>query len=124
MAVHAYDQYIYHIEDIEVKKVFQDIQKNHKQHAILIAERIQNLDGKPVDNVGIMGKATELMNTIKKPSRNTDNILKDALVGEYRGIEKSKKLLEGDLDPESLSLVEDILSVDEQHVELLDKFIQ
>lgn len=122
MAIHAYDNYIHRIEDDEIKQVFQEIQKNHKQHATMIAERIQNLDGIPVDDVGFMGNAAELMNTIKKPSNDTDHIIKDALVGEHRGIEKSKELLDGDLDSESLSLVENILSIDQQHVHLLDQF--
>lgn len=124
MAIHAYDNYIHRVEDDEIKQVFQEIQKNHKQHATMIAERIQNLDGIPVDDVGFMGNAAELMNTIKKPSNDTDHIIKDALVGEHRGIEKSKELLDGDLDSESLSLVENILSIDQQHVDLLDKFTQ
>jgi bacterioferritin len=42
------------------------------------------------------------------------------LVGEHRGIEKSKELLNGELDPESLTLVKNILSIDQKHVELLD----
>lgn len=121
MAIHAYDNYIHRIEDTEIKQYFQQIQKEHKQHATMIAERIQDLDGMPVDDVGIMGNAAELMSTIKNPTSDPADILKDALVGEHRGIEKSKELLNGDLDPESLALVEKILNADEQHVDLLDK---
>src|SRR5699024_6176503 len=121
MAIHAYDNYIHRIENTEIKQYFQEIQKAHKQHATMIAERIQNLDGIPVDDVGIMGNATELMHTIKSSTNDPADILKDALVGEHRGIEKSKELLNGDLDPESLALVEKILSADEQHVDLLNK---
>ncbi len=124
MAIHAYDSYIHRTQDTVIKQVFQEIQKDHKQHAAMIAERIQNLDGIPVDDVGLMGNAAELMNTIKRSSNDIDHILKDALVGEHRGIEKSKELLNGDLDPESLTLVENILSIDQQHVDLLDKFTQ
>src|SRR5690625_2365387 len=121
MAIHAYDNYIHRTQDTEIKQHFQQIQKAHKQHATMIAERIQDLDGIPVDDVGIMGNAAELMSTIKNPTSDPADILKDALVGEHRGIEKSKELLNGDLDPESLALVEKILNADEQHVDLLDK---
>lgn len=121
MAIHAYDKYIHRLENTEIKQAFQEIQQDHKQHATIIAERIQNLGGIPVDDVGIMGNTAELMNTIKKSSHDTERILKDALVGEHRGIEKSKELLDGELDAESLSLVENILSNDQQHVNLLDR---
>jgi bacterioferritin len=123
MAIHAYENYIHNVKNTKLKQVLQEIQQNHKLHAALVAERIQNLDGIPVDDVGMMGNAAKLMNKIKAPAKDSDVILKDALVGEHRGIEKSKELLNGDLDPESLALVESILAVDEQHVDLLDKFV-
>lgn len=123
MAIHAYDNYIHHIDDIEIKQVLQKIQQDHKQHAKVITKRIQNLGGTPVDDVGMMGHVAEFINKIKGPTKDLAPILKDALVGEHRGIEKSKKLLDGDLDPESLKLVKSILDVDQKHVELLDKLI-
>lgn len=42
-AVHAYEKYIQHIDDGELKRVLQIIQQNHKKHAMVVAERIQNL---------------------------------------------------------------------------------
>jgi bacterioferritin len=120
MAIHAYENYIHHIDDVEIKLVFQKFQQEHKQHAMMIAERIQNLGGKPVDDVGMMGNVAELINKIKGSTKGSTDILKDALVGEHRGIEKSKELLDGDLDSESLALVKHILEVDQKHVDLLD----
>src|SRR5690625_1169888 len=119
MAIYAYDQYIHRIKDNELKQIFQQIQQNHKHHAALIAERIQNLDGIPANEVGIMGNVAQLMS---RKTVDTDHILKDALAGEQRGIEKSKQILNGDLDDESLALVETILATDEKHVALLNKF--
>lgn len=123
MAIHAYDKYIYHIDNDSIKQVLQGIQQDHKHHAAMVAERIQNLGGLPVDDVGIMGNAAELVNTMKGSTNDTVNILKDALVGEHRGIEKSKDLLDGDLDPESLTLVKHILNVDQKHIDLLDELL-
>ncbi|WP_172371107.1 ferritin-like domain-containing protein [Sporosarcina jiandibaonis] len=123
MAIHAYENYIRHIEDIEIKQVLQKIQQDHKQHAMMIAERIQNLDGMPVDDVGMMGNFAEFINKIKGSTKGSAHILKDALAGEHRGIEKSKELLDGDLDPESLTLVKHILDIDQKHVDLLDRLI-
>jgi len=123
MAIHAYEKYIHHIDDSEIKHTLQKLQQDHKEHAMLVAERIQNLGGVPVDDVGMMGSVAELINKIKGPTKNLVPILKDALVGEYRGIEKSKALLNGDLDPISLDLVNAILSHDQKHIAILDEFI-
>ena len=123
MAIHAYEKYIHHIDDSEIKQTLQNIQQDHKQHAMVIAERIQNLGGIPVDDVGMMGSVAELINKIKGSAKNLAPILKDALLGEQRGIDKSKELLNGDLDPESLELVKGILKHDQKHVDLLDELI-
>lgn len=122
MAIHAYEKYIQHINDVDIKRVLQIIQQNHKKHAMMVAERIQNLGGVPVEDVGMMGNMAELLNKIKGSTKDPDAILKDALVGEQRGIEKSKELLNGDLDPESLTVVKHILNADQKHVDLLDRF--
>lgn len=122
MAVHAYEKYIQHIDDDEIKRVLQIIQQNHKKHAMVVAERIQNLGGIPVEDVGMMGNVAELLNKIKGSTKESDSILKDALVGEHRGIKKSKELLTGDLDPESSKVVTHILNADQKHVDLLDRF--
>ena len=122
MAVHAYEKYIQHIDDVEIKRVLQIIQQNHKKHAMVVAERIQNLEGIPVEDVGMMGNVAELLNKIKGSTKEPDAILKDALVGEHRGIEKSKELLNGNLDPESSKVVTHILNADQKHVDLLDRF--
>lgn len=122
MAVHAYEKYIHHVDNDDIKRVLQIIQQNHKKHAMLVAERIQNLDGVPVEDVGLMGNIAEFLIKIKGSTTESDAILKDALVGEHRGIEKSKKLLDGDLDPESLKIVTHILNADQKHIDLLTRF--
>lgn len=123
MAVHAYERYIQHIDDLEIKQLLQQIQQDHKQHAILVAERIQNLDGVPVEDVGLMGNVAEFLNKIKGSTTDPNTILKDALLGEQRGIKKSKEILNGDLEPVSLELVKAILEHDQKHVALLDELI-
>lgn len=123
MAIHAYENYIQHIDDDEIKQILQKIQQDHKQHTIVIAERIQNLGGIPVDDVSMMGNIAELINKLKGPTKDSTSILKDALTGEHRGIEKSRELLNGDLDHESLTLVKNILDADQQHVDLLDRLV-
>src|SRR5690625_1071038 len=110
MAIHAYENFIEHIKDIESKKTMQNIQQGHKQHANKVARRIQDLGGVPVNDVGMKGKMVEFMKKIKGKTVGTKEILQDALVGEQRGIEVSRKILQNDLDPNSLQLVESILA--------------
>jgi len=123
MAIHAYEKYIHHIKDVDIKQVLQKIQQNHKQHAGTIAKRIQDLGGVPVDDVGLMGNVAEWISQVKGPTKDSTSILKDALVGEHRGIEKSKELLNGDLDPQSLTIVKQVLDNDQEHVNLLESMI-
>ncbi|WP_242311609.1 DUF2383 domain-containing protein [Bacillus cereus group sp. BfR-BA-01331] len=99
MGIHAYEHYIEKLKDPEIKKEFQKIQQDHKQHALKVAERIQNLGGVPVDNEGIVSSA---------------------LKGEgYYGVQISQEIVHGDLDPESHMLIHDILDKDREHVHVL-----
>ncbi|NLD49014.1 MAG: DUF2383 domain-containing protein, partial [Clostridiaceae bacterium] len=41
MAIHGYEKYIQHTKIPEVKSELQKIQKDHKEHAAMVAERIQ-----------------------------------------------------------------------------------
>lgn len=123
MAIHAYDQYIYHTDEMELKKTLQNIQQNHKKHAAMIAERIQNLGGIPTQDVGMKGRFVEMMQNMKAKTTDPRHIVKDAIAGEERGIETSKEMLQGDLDPESTKLVNHILEEDEKHVERLQQVL-
>jgi bacterioferritin len=120
MAIHAYDKFIHHMNDPICKDTLQEIQKEHKMHAMQLAERIQDLGGIPADDVGWRGSIVEFMADITQTSDGMQPILQDALTGEQRGIEKSREILEGDLDAESLELVKSILRRDEKHVEELN----
>lgn len=123
MAIHAYNQYIYHTNEVELKKTLQNIQQNHKKHTTMIAERIQNLGGIPTQDVGIKGRFAEMMQHITGKTTDPVHIIKDALAGEERGIKKSKEMLKGDLDSESFQLIKHILEEDEKHVERLQQLL-
>lgn len=122
MAIHTYDQYIFHCDDEKTKQLLQKIQQQHKEHATMIAERIQNLGGLPIHDVGLKGKMVEMATKIKG-TKDTISLIKDAISGETRGIETSKKILDGDLDEESLRIVKEILKRDKDHVKLLKNYL-
>lgn len=119
MAVHAYEKFIQHIENDEMKHVLQIIQQNHKKHTIVIARRIQDLGGVPVNDVNMM---MDLANKVRPATKGDAAIIQDALAGEQRGIKVSKELLDGELDEESLKMVQHILNADEKNIDLLAKF--
>jgi bacterioferritin len=123
MAIHGYEKFIQNVEDPVAKNELQRIQKEHKQNAAAIAERIQNLGGVPEDGPGLMGTMGELMNRLKGVSGNTEFIIKDALESEDKGIKMAEELVRGDLGPESRKLVEDILNVNRQHVSQLNNLL-
>ncbi|MGI8282576.1 bacterioferritin [Bacillus mycoides] len=119
MGIHAYEHYIEKLKDPEIKKEFQRIQQDHKQHALEVAERIQNLGGVPVDNEGIVGSVQGLISQFTVPD-TTEEIVSSALKGEgYYGVQISEEIVQGDLDPESHMLIHDILDKDREHVNVL-----
>lgn len=123
MAIHTYENYIKDIEEKEIKKIFQKLQQDHKMHAMLVAERIQNLGGIATSDVSIEGKMVEMVQNITGGTKDIKSIIKDAIVGEERGIKKSQEILQGDLDEESLQLVKRILAHDERHIEQLKSLL-
>ncbi|EDL66338.1 ferritin-like domain-containing protein [Bacillus sp. SG-1] len=123
MGIHAYEHLIEKIDDSGLKQRFQEIQQNHKQHAMMVAERIQKLNGTPVDDEGTIGKVQGYIGEFMIPD-DKEGILQSALKGEsYYGIEISEEMVKGDLDPESRQIIEKILDEDREHVKLLESII-
>lgn len=119
MGIHAYEHLIARLEDDQVKQQFQMIQQNHKEHAMRVAERIQNLGGTPVDDEGFIGSIQGFMSQLTLPE-STEDIIESAIKGESDyGIGMSEKIVRGDLDPESYQLIEQIFDEDRKHVEFL-----
>lgn len=122
MAIKAYDGFMERVKDPDMKEKLYNIQKDHKKHAARVSERISSLGGKPVKGPGFMGKMTDVKNMIKRNSNDTRFILKDAGRGENRGIQMAEEIVKGDLDPESLKLIKDILNEDRSHIGKLSDF--
>ena len=123
MGIHAYEQHIEKLTDPHIKKEFQNIQQDHKLHAMKVAERIQNLGGTPVDDEGIVGSLQGFVSQFMLPE-TTENLIESALKGEaYYGIQISEEIVKGDLDQESRQLIEDILDRDREHVYLLNQLV-
>lgn len=124
MAIDGYEKYIQNITEPNIRGELQKIQQEHKQHAIKISERIQNLGGRPTDGVGIGGRVAEVMSSIKDMgTKDVKAILKDAYNGENNGIKMADELVKGDLDNDSMTLVNNLLNADRNHLNTLGALI-
>ncbi|QOY38396.1 ferritin-like domain-containing protein [Anaerobacillus isosaccharinicus] len=123
MGIHSYEHYIQKLQDPDIKREFQKIQQEHKQHAMLVAERIQNLGGTPVDDEGILGSMQGFLSQLNLPD-TTEGLIQGALKGESIGIKMSEEIVKGDLDGESRQLIEEILDDDRQHTSFLTSLLQ
>ena len=123
MAIKAYDSFIHRIKDPTMRLELQKIQRDHKQHASKVSDRIRSLGGIPVKGAGLMGTMADMKNLAKRNSDDTKFILKDAGNGEYRGIQMAEEVVKGDLDAESMKLIKGLLEEDRSHVGRLSGFI-
>lgn len=125
MGIDSYEKFIQKVENRHVKDELQNIQKDHKNHAIRIAERIQDLGGEPVNGVGFVGKIAEVASNIKNINNKSDiETLKQAYDGEDFGIKMATEVVKGDLDANSAMLVKEILNEDRKHLDTLNNLIQ
>jgi bacterioferritin (cytochrome b1) len=121
MAIDSYEHFIRCASNNNVKSLLQDIQNDHKHHAISISERINLLGGDPITGVGVSGKVAEVVSNLKHINHNNDiDILREALSGESKGINITEELVKGDLDFKSAALVSNILAVDKKHLTMLE----
>ncbi|MBS4172981.1 ferritin-like domain-containing protein [Bacillus sp. FJAT-49736] len=123
MGIHAYEYHIQKLTDQDLKREFQRIQQEHKNHALKIAERIQNLGGKPVDDEGFIQSVESFLSQFMIP-KTAVGIIESALKGEsYYGIRISEDIVRGDLDHESQLLIAEILDKDREHVHYLQQLL-
>lgn len=117
MAAESYEKFISVVEEEGVKSELQNIQRQHKQHAAKLAERIQSIGGRPDYNTGITGVIANARLTMEtKGMNNSLDILKRAYDGEDKGIAAAEKINSGNLDDESRKLVNSILAQDHEHL--------
>ncbi|CAG9621597.1 ferritin-like domain-containing protein [Sutcliffiella rhizosphaerae] len=121
MGIHAYEHYIQNTEENTLKKDLQAIQQNHKMHAIFVAERIQDLGGTAVDDVGLIGAFQERLQQVKGYPKDSNSIVEGAIHGEEFGSEMMAEFVKGDLDQESRNIVQSILKEHKQHIDMLKK---
>jgi bacterioferritin len=124
MAVQSYERYLEAVQDEEVKREFCCFLSDHKHHIDLISGHIQALGGKPDYGTGFAGLMTGVKNAVKNAAgRSTLEVIKEAYNGEDKGIGMTEEVVKGDLDPESMKLVKNILATDHDHLKRMMQLI-
>lgn len=119
MGIRSLEHYIQKVDDVNLKNNFQSMQKEAKDNAQKIAERIQNLGGVPADDEGISGSLHAFMHKIVLQD-DQRKIIEDAIEGfDKYGVQYSEELVKGDLDPESKQIAEDVINSSRRHAEQL-----
>lgn len=119
MGVHAYEHYIKHCQNQEMKKVLQKIQQEHKFSAMRIAERIQNLNGTPATDEGMVGSMIDFISSFTSP-KTDENIIKEAIKAEqHYAVHIAGNHIKGDIAEANKRLIDDVLESNQQHVKTL-----
>jgi bacterioferritin len=125
MAIDSYEKFIGSVKDRSIKSQFQRIQKEHKDHAARVAERIQSLGGRPVNGLGLDGKIIKTLSSMKYIGRNDDDFyVNQAYSGEDKGIKMAEEVVKGDLDRDSTALIKDLLNQDREHLSTLQSLLK
>jgi bacterioferritin len=125
MAVNSINTFISRIADEHVKKVFQDVQDNHRDNIKTLATYIQSLGGYPEENIGLKGKmATMKIDLEIGREPDPSKVLQKALKGERNGINMAEKVLRGKLDDQSRDLAGEILHKDRVQLDKLQNAVK
>jgi uncharacterized protein (TIGR02284 family) len=100
MAIESFNNFINRLKDKETKTIFQDIQKQHRKNAEILANYIQNIGGRPDENLGIKGKMGDIMLNMELGSSLDHEVISKAIEGETKGVNMAEKVLRGNLDNE------------------------
>lgn len=120
MAVEAFNTFISKVEDEETKETFQKVQDNHRENINTLAKYIQNIGGKPEENLGLKGKMAEIkINMDLGLNPGASNIANKAIEGETKGINMAEKVLRGNLDDKSRDMAGEILHRDRRTLDRL-----
>ncbi len=116
MAIESFNNFISRLEEENIKVTFQDIQKQHRKNAEILANYIQNIGGRPDENLGMKGKMGEVMLNMKLGSSSDDEVIEKAIDGETKGVNMAEKVLRGQLDDKSRDISGEILQNDRESI--------
>lgn len=120
MAVESFNNFISKLEDENVIQCFKEVQKQHRENIDKLASYIQDMGGRPEENLGMKGKMGDIKLNIDLGSdADTAKIIEKAIEGETQGVNMAEKVLRGDLDERSRDIAGEILNEDRKSIEKL-----
>ncbi|MGI6553826.1 MAG: DUF2383 domain-containing protein [Bacillota bacterium] len=121
MAVESFNLFIAKLQDEKVKKKFQETQDRHRENIDKLAHYIQNLGGRPDENLGMKGKMADVkVNMDLGLKVDSAEIVKKAIEGETKGVNMAEKVLRGNLDNKSRDIAGEILHRDRISIRMLE----
>jgi len=120
MAIESFNNFINRLKDESVKTTFQDVQKQHRKNTEILANYIQNIGGRPDENLGIKGMMGDIMLNMELGSSVDYEVIKKAIEGETNGVNMAEKVLRGNLDNESRNVAGEILQYDRESIKKLE----
>jgi uncharacterized protein (TIGR02284 family) len=118
MAVESFNNFISKLEDENVKQAFKEVQKQHRENIDKLAGYIQDIGGRPNENLGMKGKMGDIkLNMDLGLYVDSTEIIEKAIEGETRGVNMAEKVLRGELDERSRDIAGEILHKDRKSIE-------
>ncbi len=124
MAAESYELFITKVDDEKVREQFEHFRSNHRTNAEILSKRIRSLGAEPDKGTGIPGMFSQVKLEFQTKGKDSDDVLKRAYFGEDKGVKMAEEIVKGDLDQESMSVVQDVLEKDRHHLEMMMDFMQ
>ena len=124
MAVDTFNIFISELKNELNRETFQDVQSHHRKNISNLAEYIQNIGGKPHENLGLKGTMADFKIKNELSHREGDSdVIKKAVEGEIKGINMAEKVLRGNLDSKSRDIAGEILHQDRKSLQQLQSLM-
>ncbi len=124
MGVDVFNIFISKVENENVKSTFREIQGHHRENIETLANYIQDLGGKPDENLGLKGTMADMKINMELGSNPQDTyVINKAIEGETQGINMAEKVLRGNLDNHSRDLAGEILHQDRKSLDKLKRLM-
>mgnify|MGYP002411140049 CR=1 FL=1 len=102
--------------DEQVMVMLEQFAKDHEEHARILADRVRDLGGTPVTSTGMAGAMAGMSSKINA-LRGPSHLLQQVYDGEDKGVHAYEDRID-ELDPQSQDLVNEIMSVDHDHLKV------
>ena len=123
IAIESFNNFISRLDDKSTKTTFQEVQKQHRKNAEILANYIQDIGGRPNENLGIKGKMGDIMLNMELGSSIDYEVIEKAIEGETQGVNMAEKVLRNNLDDKSRKLTGEILDKDRESIKKLKVLI-